>query len=160
MTTKVIVDGFNVIHKIEKYSLIQKKNFELSVDTLINDLVDLSGTEGWEICVVFDGLSSSRRRVAGVEVVFADKGRTADAIIERLSYKNEGNEVIVVTADYQQQKVIFRPGVERMTPKELEEKMKKTANRRQVKQSGVKRVFLEDNLPEHIRKKLDEMRKG
>ncbi len=160
MTKKLLVDGFNVIHKLDKYKKFLSDDMEASINLFIEDLVGLSGTSGEEICVVFDGVSKSSKKVAGVEIIFTDKGKTADTIIERLSYSCGSDNVTVVTADYNEQKVVFRSNVRRMTPRELGEKFRESQEDIKEDKGRQKRVFLEETLPDDVREKLDKMRKG
>ncbi len=160
MKRKLIVDGFNVIHHLDKYKKFLPNDLDSAINLFIEDLVGLSGTSGEEICVVFDGVSKSTRSVADVEIIFTDKGKTADAIIERLSFSEDYDDVAVVTADYQEQKVVFRSNVKRMAPRELGDKLGQSRDEINEEKGVKKRVFLEDTLPDEVREKLEKMRRG
>ena len=156
---RLIVDGYNVIHNLDRYRRLGQKDISLAVNSLVSDLSSLKGATGWQVSVVFDGREQSSEDVGGVEVIYAAKGRSADAVIERLSYADDKGEVMVATADYQQQKVIFRANARRLTPRELEELISESAIELKNSGSGRKKSFLEDRLPDEIRSKLDKLRR-
>lgn len=156
----LIVDGYNVIHRLDKYKNLREKDISLAVNSLIADLAALMDTTGWRISAVFDGRESTVEEIGGVDIVYTAKGKTADAIIERLSYAVAEGEVLVATADYQQQKAVFRSGVGRLTPRELGELFKESRRELDTLAPQAKRSFLEDNLPDDIRRRLDRLRKS
>jgi len=160
MKKKLIIDGYNVIHRLDKYKRFIPNDMDAAINLFIEDLVGLSGTSGDEICIVFDGAKKSTRQIADVEIIFTDKGKSADTIIERLSYTAGSADVTVVTADYQEQKVVFRSNVKRMAPRELEEKLKESQDEVRGEKGGKKRIFLEDTLPDDVKEKMDRMRRG
>ncbi|HEX21214.1 MAG TPA: hypothetical protein ENH19_00995 [Actinobacteria bacterium] len=155
---KLIVDGYNVIHRLEKYRRLQKKEVELAVNQLINDLSRLRASTDCRVTVVFDGKGESVEMKAGVEVIYSAKGKTADTVIERLS-RSEKGRLMVVTADYQQQKVVFRKDVSRITPHELSMLIEEADEEIRSDRPVSDRTFLEDRLPRDIRDKLDRWRK-
>ena len=156
---RLIVDGYNVIHNIGDYKESLLKDMTLAVSRLIDDLSTLKGTTGWEISVVFDGRQSAVEEIAGVEIFYTDKGKTADSIIERLSYAEGGGETLVATADYQQQKTIFRTGVSRMTPRELGNLIGDARRELNEHSANHRKTVIEDQLSRDIRSKLDKIRK-
>lgn len=156
---RLIVDGYNVIHKMDRYKEARENDMALAVSRLINDLSALKGATGWDISIVFDGRQSGAAEDAGVEIVYSAKGKTADAIIERLSYAENTGETIVATADYQQQKAIFRSGVGRMTPRELVALINEVYEELREVAADNRKTVLEDQLSSDIRRRLDELRK-
>lgn len=156
---RLIVDGYNVIHNVGDYKESLQKDVALAVSRLIDDLSALKGTTGWEICVVFDGRQSAADEIAGVEIFYTAKGKTADAIIERLSYAVGEGETLVATADYQQQKTIFRPGVRRMTPRELSGLISEAHRELSELAADKRKTVIEDQLSTDVRHKLDKLRK-
>ena len=66
---------------------------------------------------------------------------------------------MVVTADYQQQKVVFRKDVSRITPHELSMLIEEADEEIRSDRPVSDRTFLEDRLPRDIRDKLDRWRK-
>lgn len=159
-TKKLIVDGYNVIHNLDKYAPLSKKDFDLAKRQLISDLSDLKGATGWQITVVFDGRQTTSENIGGVEVIYSAKGKTADTIIEQLSFSTDVGETMVATADYHQQKVVFRPGVHRLTPRELGELIKETRSDFKEAVNKKNRSFLEDRIPEKVREQLEKWRRG
>lgn len=158
MAKALIVDGYNVIHRIKKYKDLKQKDLNLAVDSLINDLSSLKAATGWQVSVVFDGRERTLEHIAGVEVIYTAGGQSADAVIEQLSAEAK-KETLVASADYEQQKAVFRSSVHRLTPRELDELL--TESHQQLKDgvANQKKSFLEDKLPPGIRAKLDEMRR-
>ena len=83
--------------------------------------------------MVFDShaqmLQKQESATANVEVYFGSFSRSADSIIEREVFAlSAGENVIVVSSDYQLQKTIFRPNVIRRSSRQfvadLQEKQK------------------------------------
>lgn len=154
----LIVDGYNVIHRVEKYRQLQQKEVELAVNKLVNDLNLLRAHTGWSVIVVFDGQGESVEKRAAVKIIYTAKGKTADSVIERLS-RSEAGKIMVVTADYQQQKVVFRKDVSRMTPRELNLLIAEANEDIHTNRPATGRTFLEDRLPGEVRDKLDRWRR-
>jgi len=156
---QLIVDGYNVIHRIEKYRRLQEQESELAVSRLIEDLSLLHASTGWRVTVVFDGKGASVERRGEIKVIYTAAAKTADSVIERLSRVEKG-DLMVVTADYQQQKVIFRKNVGRMTPHELSLLIEAENEEINSNILANSRTFLEDRLPADIKERLDSWRKG
>jgi len=98
-----IIDGYNVIYKWKSLSGL-KDNMELARSRLIDALVNYQGYTGEDIMVVFDSSvndnSTSETILPGINVVFTQKGQTADTFIERFVYAHpDPSKITVVTAD-------------------------------------------------------------
>lgn len=157
----LIVDGYNVIHSIDRYRRLRKEDWEKAIEKLLLDLVNLAGMEDFDVKVVFDGRrQGSKKKIGGLEVIYSSKRQSADAVIEKLVFECDGTgNIAVCTADYTQQKVVSRPGVRRMAPRELQELMTEKSEESEQITAKRKRDRIEDRLPDEIRRQLDEMRK-
>lgn len=115
----LIVDGYNVL---ARFPDLQGGDLESARNELIEQLAGYASLRGYRVVVVFDGGGGAgapeQQTVAGVQVLYSRGPGGADQLIERLAAEQAGN-VTVVTADYAQQKVVFRPGVARKPPAEL-----------------------------------------
>lgn len=164
----LVVDGYNVLYNWGKrtrrkgvQNLPLSSDLGLKVRRLIEDLVNLRAMKGWEVNLVFDGRGNgSKEEIAGVEIIFSPSESSADALIEKIVFQNSGEkDIVVATSDYQQQKVIFRSGVRRMTPRELFSLIEDNKEELSEHLSAVKKHFIEDRLPQEVRKKLERLRK-
>ncbi|HDP70254.1 MAG TPA: NYN domain-containing protein [Actinobacteria bacterium] len=156
----IIIDGYNIINRESRYNQ-HKDDLETARVKLIEDLVNYGALVGCDITVVFDGsanIGGSERKtnIHGVEVYFTKRGQTADSLIEKLAYEvKKFKKVVVVTADYDQQKAVFSEGVLRKTPGEMANEIIETKNQSLVpKKVKSKRMFLEDRLSEKVRESL------
>jgi predicted RNA-binding protein with PIN domain len=164
MSGLLIIDGHNVVYAVGRYrELKDGAGMEAAVDRLVGDLLNLSGSVDPEIIIVFDGRGpgSAKKISAGLTVMYSAGGKSADQVIERMVFERHREEGLTVcTADYAQQKVIWREKVKRMVPTELMALMSATAEEaKDARTPGSKALHLEDRLPESIRRALDEMRR-
>jgi predicted RNA-binding protein with PIN domain len=118
VSSLLIVDGYNVIFRAERYQKAKAAGLEVAVERLVNDLVNLGAFQGLEIVVVFDGKQKSQKTVGPVKVIFTSEKQKADEVIARLVF-NLKEPATVCTNDYLLQKLIFRPGIMRLTVAEL-----------------------------------------
>jgi len=104
---------------------------------LIDRIADYMGGTSDRAIVVFDShvqmLQKTETATANVELYFGSFSRSADSIIEREVYaKSAGENVVVVSSDYQLQKTIFLPNVTRRSSRQfvsdLQEHTKTIAN--------------------------------
>lgn len=165
----LIVDGYNVLNArrhIEGASALADAR-----DALIGKLQDYAGFSGQKIIVVFDAWQGDRmmRSVedhGSVQVVFTQKGETADHYIERLcddyadriEYRQA--EVRVATSDALEQTIVLGRGATRLSSRELLLEMQ------QVRDHGVskvqqtpskKRSTVADRIPADIVEKMRSM---
>ena len=157
----LIVDGYNIIHALDRYRDLQKQDRQAAVNKLITDMVNLTGAAEADITVVFDGRGEGGTLEVGrVKVVYTREGQSADTVIERLVFSQDGEKTIgVCTADWAQQKVVGRRGVKRMAPRELDDMMTAEFEEAQDDRPADRRARLEDRLPPSVRRRLDEMRR-
>jgi hypothetical protein len=149
------------MHALKRYRGPQKDDTGTVVDRLLADLINLAGSTGVDIAVVFDGRSTgSKTKIGGLTVIYSNAGQTADTVIERLVFESAGEiKIAVCTGDYAQQKVVGRRGVRRMAPRELEDLMAAAVDEVKENSPGPKRNRLEDRLPEPVRRQLEKLRR-
>ena len=168
----LIVDGYNVLNArrhVDGSSALADAR-----DALIGQLQDYAGFSGQKIIVVFDAWQGDRMMCSveergGVQVVFTQKGETADRYIERLcdeyadriEYRQA--EVRVATSDALEQTIVLGRGAVRMSSRELLLEMQ------QVRDSGVtrtkqaatlKRSMVEDRIPADVLERMRAMVRG
>jgi predicted RNA-binding protein with PIN domain len=157
----LIVDGYNVIHSLERYRAPREAAIESAVQSLLADLIDLAAANELEVVLVLDGRGEgSQARFGGVKVVYSRAGQSADSFIERLAYRGTGSDQAVCTSDHAQQKAVSRPGTRVMTPKHLGAMIEEQAVERTDRTAGAYFRPLEERLPESMRKRLDDFRRG
>ena len=175
----LIVDGYNVINarrgaisgapgSVEaSYSLADAR------EKLISDLMDYAGYSDQRVVLVFDAWMSDRDRRTeekrgAVTVVYTQKGEIADRYIERLCDELAADielhriEVRVASSDGLEQTIVLGRGASRMSARELMYEMaqlKEAGIRRVIERPAVRRTTIAERLPEHVRAKLDEMKK-
>lgn len=113
MEKKIIIDGYNLIHKITRYKNLLRKNLESSRNALIEDLKTYSDIIDSKIILVFDGSEKHKfipkESIKGVKVIFSSE--SADYAIERMTYQAEDKSgIIVVTDDNLTRNLIFGMG--------------------------------------------------
>lgn len=86
----VIVDGYNMIRRLPRFSRAEGRGLERGRDVLLFELEEYSGLTGVQILTVFDGAGrprletgdlSSRESFAGVDIMFSERGKSADQLI-------------------------------------------------------------------------------
>jgi predicted RNA-binding protein with PIN domain len=91
---------------------------------LVGGIASYMGRSSDRAIIVFDShaqmLQKQESATANVEVYFGSFSHSADSIIEREAFAaSAGENVIVVTSDYQLQKTIFRPNVIRRSSRQF-----------------------------------------
>jgi predicted RNA-binding protein with PIN domain len=91
---------------------------------LVGSIASYMGRSSDRAIIVFDShaqlLQKQESATANVEVYFGSFSHSADSIIEREVFaESAGENVIVVTSDYQLQKTIFRPNVIRRSSRQF-----------------------------------------
>jgi predicted RNA-binding protein with PIN domain len=122
----LILDGYNLISALKRYSPRSTGGLDQSRELLINDALKAAGWTGREIIAVFDAAQRSEsgrtelRAAGAVRVVYSASGESADDVIERL-VKNGDGSYTVCTADFALQRAVLASGADRSTPREFEE---------------------------------------
>ncbi|MBU1753694.1 NYN domain-containing protein [bacterium] len=154
---QLIIDGHNIIHQWKELHDLAKVNIVSAMQKLINLMVDYYNATGMDVCIVFDGHTKPSLMLNsmnnGICIVFSGN-TTADAIIERMVYQSQNpGDILVVTADYAQQRIIFGRGAFRVTPSELKKKIN-TMVMDGNNQSASMPVKLEDHLAKDVVERL------
>ena len=142
-------------------------------DELAHRLANYAGYTGQKVVLVFDAWMSDRMQRTCEEqgpltVVFTQKNETADHYIERLcdSYAREVEygrlEIEVATSDNVEQTVVLGRGARRVSSRELLREMDSVRREGAATATAQRRSrsTLMDRLPEDIRRRLDDMRRG
>jgi len=161
----LIVDGYNVLNV--RRHLGSAAALADARDALIHDLQNYAGFSGQKIVVVFDAWQADRmtRSVeehGSVQVVFTQKGETADRYIERLcdeyaeDIEYRRKEVRVATSDGLEQTIVLGRGATRLSSRELLMEMDQVRSHgvRAASAPKVTRSTVEDRIPAEIMEKM------
>ena len=167
----LIVDGYNVLNAWR--SGMDARSLSDARDELAHRLANYAGYTGQKVVLVFDAWMSDRMQRTCEEqgpltVVFTQKNETADHYIERLcdSYAREVEygrlDIEVATSDNVEQTVVLGRGARRVSSRELLREMDSVRREGAATATAQRRSrsTLMDRLPEDIRRRLDDMRRG
>jgi uncharacterized protein len=118
----VLVDGYSVLHAWRRFagknfrqrSLLQRR------EALVAVLRQYADHSGRKVTVVFDGYAAKHKPEVsdpahGIEVLFSEKGKTADDAIERLVGQAEHpGKILVVTSDSLERHTVDSLGAQSM----------------------------------------------
>jgi predicted RNA-binding protein with PIN domain len=163
MASYLILDGYNLIGALSRYSENRTGGFDASRELLINDALKAAGWTGREIVLVFDAHRSPEpgrsEILAGgaVRVIYSAPGESADDVIERL-LDAPNDRLTVYTADFALQRTALARGAVRATPREFADLLDELpALSRYPKLPG--RSSIGDRLSPEVRRKLEELRR-
>lgn len=95
-----IIDGYNMIHRIERYRSLLVTSLENARQGLLLQLSNFRARTMADLSVVFDGQRSSRQKTYGIKVYYSDRPNNADDFIKRLvDTLKHRNMVTVVSSD-------------------------------------------------------------
>jgi predicted RNA-binding protein with PIN domain len=119
-----LIDGYNVLHEFLGHQSVD--DLESQRDHLIDRIASFMGGTSDRAILVFDSrvqtLQKSETATRNVEVYFGSFSKSADSIIEREVFAlSAGQNVVVVSSDYNLQKTIFRPNVIRRSARQFVE---------------------------------------
>jgi len=166
----LLVDGYNVLNAWK--GILSGRSLADARDQLVARLHDYAGTTGQKVIVVFDAWQSDRpmrsiEENGQITVVFTQQKETADHYIERvcdeLSERVRAGHTIlrVATSDGVEQTIIMGRGAQRVSARELLYELEGARGaRKALSQPGKKKSSLMDRLPEDVRQKLEQMRRG
>ena len=171
----LIVDGYNIINARRSSGAMDSYSLSDAREKLVSDLMDYAGYSDQRVILVFDAWMSDRtirteEAWGPVTVVYTQKGEIADRYIERLcddfaqDIEYRRVEVRVASSDALEQTIVLGRGATRMSARELMYEMR-TLRADGIRhaapmQTTVRRTPIGDRLPEEVRRKLDEMKKG
>lgn len=169
--TVFLIDGYNVMHELRRAEArgsdgdLAPGQLEDERTRLLDRIASFMGGTHDRAVVVFDSSTSSLQKVesatTNMQVYFGSLQRSADAIIERVTYALSAAEnVVVVTSDYGLQKTIFLPNVTRCSSRQfvsdLQHHTREVANSQKCT-SIVHRV--EDRIGSESLERLKELRR-
>jgi predicted RNA-binding protein with PIN domain len=134
--TVYLIDGYNVLHELLGHAEVT--DLEEERTRLVHRIASYMGGTSDRAIIVFDSrvqmLQKIESATRNVEVYFGSFSRSADSIIEREVYAiSAGENVTVVSSDYQLQKTIFLSNVIRRSSRQfvedLQQHTKSVANR-------------------------------
>ncbi len=163
MASYLILDGYNLIGALDRYTERRTGGFDASRELLINDALKAAGWTGREIILVFDAHRSPEPEktelLAGraVRVVYTASGESADDVIERLLDRPEDRPT-VYTADFALQRTALARGAARATPREFADLIDELPALTRYPQTR-SRSRIADRLTPETRRKLEELRR-
>ncbi len=122
--TVYLIDGYNVLHEFLGHEVVD--DLEDERNRLIDRIAGFMAGTSDRAIIVFDSkvqlLQKSESATPNVDVYFGSFSRSADSIIEREVFAlSAGENVTVVSSDYNLQKTIFRPNVIRLSARQFVE---------------------------------------
>ncbi len=110
----LIVDGHSMVFALADLRGFQGRSPLAARAELEKRLTRYQDVTGVSVVLVFDGAGDrvrSGRESAGIQVIYSDKGHTADDLIERLAAKYaQTYELTVATDDYAEQETVRAHG--------------------------------------------------
>jgi predicted RNA-binding protein with PIN domain len=110
----ILVDGYSVLHAWARFGMRKARASSLwqRREALVKLLGQYADQSGHRVTVVFDGYAAKHKPEGkepshGVEVVFSERGKTADDTIERLVAQAEDRARIqVITSDNMERRTV------------------------------------------------------
>ena len=130
MAVHLLIDGYNLIRQSSTLRAQDELALELGREALLERLRQYKRVRGHRITVVFDAANKplpaqERRQEKGIEVIYSGRGESADALIKRIC-RNEGKDLMVVTADRELANYVETYGAVTMDSEEFDAKMEMT----------------------------------
>jgi hypothetical protein len=127
MPDKLIIDGYNLMYASDNLQALMRDDLEAAREKLLAEIEEYCARQGRTSEVVFDaggraGPASREKRSRFLIVIYTAKGQSADSYIEKLAYRTPAGparSVLLVTGDYDQQKVAVGAGLLRMSSREF-----------------------------------------
>jgi len=124
----ILVDGYSVLHAWKRFVTRKARASSLPHrrDELVKLLRQFADHSGRRVTVVFDGYAAKHKPEPqepshGVEVVFSERGKTADDAIERLVGEAARREQIqVVTSDTMERRTVEAMGAQSLSAEVFE----------------------------------------
>ncbi len=100
---QIIVDAYNMIHRVKDLRSVLEQNLEQSRVALLNRLAVYKQKKRVRLTVVFDGKSvglDTTGRKAGIDIIFSRSPQDADTVIKHLVQKlRHRSSILVVSSD-------------------------------------------------------------
>jgi uncharacterized protein len=121
----LIVDGHSIIFSWPELRKLQQRRSMLAREALIKQLRDYQDWSGDNVVVVFDGAGARMSSTADphdVQIFYARRGQSADAVIERLACKYASRfPITVATSDLLEMETVNACGAACISPEGLRE---------------------------------------
>jgi len=128
----LIVDGHSIVFAWPKLRKLHGRRPSLAREALLKQLRDYEDGSGKKVVVVFDGQGSrvsETRAPHDVQVFYARRGQSADAVIERLACKYASRfDVTVATSDLLEMETVNACGAACVSPEGLRELIEAARN--------------------------------
>lgn len=119
----ILVDGYSVLHAWPRFATRKARQLSLRQrrEMLVGLLRQYADHHRRRVTVVFDGYAAKHKPEGqepshGVEVLFSDRGKTADDLIERLVGQSELRAgILVVTSDNMERRTVESLGAQSMS---------------------------------------------
>ena len=123
----IVIDGYNVIRRSPRLSLLDRRDMQEGRETLLTTLAAYRRLKGHRITVVFDGwerggLREQVSQTAGLQVIFTRRGERADQAILRFVEKASSGTV-VITSDRALADEVARTGALVLSAEEFHERL-------------------------------------
>ena len=119
----LIVDGHSVIFAWPELRKFQTRRPALAREALIKELRHYQDWTGIRVAVVFDGTgprASEQSDPHDIQIFYAARGQSADAIVERLASKYASRfDITVATSDSLEKETVYACGATCISPEEL-----------------------------------------
>ena len=120
---RVLVDGYSLLHAWNRFTTRKTRSHSLQQkrDALIRILQHYADHTGHRVVIVFDGYAAKHKLeiaepTPGVEVIYSDKGKTADEVIERtVGQAGQPAQFLVVTSDNLERQTVESLGARSMS---------------------------------------------
>lgn len=128
-TEYLLVDGYNIIFAWDELKTVAQQNLDAARNLLTELLSNYQGYRGSRVILVFDaykvhGGVETVEKHGGVTLVYTKEAETADAYIERATYRlGKDNRVRVATSDGLVQVIILGHGALRLSASALHQEM-------------------------------------
>ena len=166
----VFVDGYNVLNSWPNLKNEKNASFDGARNKFVDIMHNYASYNDCKVVIVFDGykvqgnVENKEIINKSLLIVFTKTGETADSYIEREVHEiGRRYEVCVVTSDWLEQQTIFQRGAVRISSIEFYNEVMKVEHNIRHKTEKSKystKNHLQDNLDEHILRKLEEMRRS
>ena len=130
----LLIDGYNLIFASEELKKLAEGELGHARDTLIRLICNYRGVKSCKIIIVFDAYNTDTKEISAeeygdVSVIYTKSKQTADAYIERATYKiTEPDRVRVVTSDYREQLIVLGNGGLRVPAREFLDELSATSD--------------------------------
>lgn len=124
----ILVDGYSVLHAWKRFATRKTRALSLRQqrEALVKVLRQFADHSGRRVTVVFDGYAAKHKPEGqepshGVDVVFSERGKTADDAIERLVAQEEHKaRILVVTSDTMERRTVEALGAHSLSAEVFE----------------------------------------